>query len=164
MTAVFRQQEPITVIDDDWTERIKANARAEPLRRARLNLHHDEADQVQEMLIAFCKDSLTMPHRHLGRTESFHVVEGRLDLVFFDDEGRETRRLRLGAPGSGLPSLYRLNAPDWHLVIPLDEMVVVHETGCGPFTRDAEPPPAWAPRDTEALRVFIDDLRTSGAR
>lgn len=160
MTAVFKQQEPVIVVDGDWTERIKTNARTEPLRRARLNLHHDESNQVQEMLIAFCKDSLTMPHRHLGRTESFHMVEGRLELVFFDDGGRVNRRLRLGAPGSGLPSLYRLNAPDWHLVIPLDEMVVVHEIGCGPFIRDAELPPAWAPRDFEELRAFIAELRT----
>lgn len=160
MTAVFRQQDSIAAVDDDWIERVKQNAAIEPLGRARLNLHHSEADQVQEMVIAFRGDSLVMPHRHKGKSESLHVIEGRALVVFFDDDGQVTNRLVIGPLGSGLPPLYRLASDAWHVVIPLDESLVVHETSTGPFVRDTEPPPSWAPRSNEALRHFIDDLRS----
>ena len=159
MTSVFRQQDQIVVVDDQWVARVKENARNEPLRRARLNLHHDESDPVQEMLIAFCRDSLIAPHRHRAKSESLHAIEGRALIVFFDEQGRETRRLTIGPPGSGLPPLYRLASDTWHVVIPLDDMLVIHETSAGPFVRDEAPPPAWAPRTAEALRAFIDGLR-----
>jgi hypothetical protein len=73
-----------------------------------------------------------------------------------------TRRLHLGPSGSGWPSLYRLAAPAWHTVIPLDDMVVIHETASGPFSRESEPPPAWAPSDEDSLREFIAKLRDDG--
>jgi len=159
MPAVFRHSDDVIVVDDEWTERVKENARREPKRRARLNLHHSEEDPVQEMLIAFCKDSLNAPHRHRGKSESIHVIEGRALVVFFDDGGRVTRRLHLGPPGGRLPSLYRLAAPTWHTVIPLDDIVVIHETASGPFSPDNELPPAWVPRDEGSLRAFISGLR-----
>lgn len=159
MSSVFRQQDHVIVVGEEWIERVKASARAEPLRRARLNLHHHESDVVQEMIIAFCDDTLIVPHRHLGKSEAFHMVEGRLDVVLFDDDGKVTQRVRLGAAGSGLPTLYRLNCPAWHLVIPLDEMVVVHEIASGPFSKDATSPPDWVPRDEPALAAFVRQLQ-----
>jgi cupin fold WbuC family metalloprotein len=159
MSSVFRQQDQVIVVGDSWIEKVKASARAEPLRRARLNLHHHESDAVQEMIIAFCDDTLIIPHRHLGKSEAFHMVEGRLDVVLFDDNGVVIQRIRLGAAGSGLPTLYRLNYPAWHLVIPLDEMVVVHEIASGPFSKDAEPAPDWVPRDEIALAAFVQQLQ-----
>jgi len=160
MTAVFRNSEDVIVVDDAWTARVKDNACSEPMRRARLNLHHSEGDHVQEMLIAFCRDSLNPPHRHRGKSESIHVIEGRLAIVFFDDSGRVTERLYLGPAGGRWPSLYRLAAPRWHTVIPLDEMVVIHETASGPFSPENEPLPAWVPRDESSLRQFIGQLQT----
>ena len=159
MTSVFRQQDPVVVVDDSWVARVKEHAKLEPLRRARLNLHHSEGDQVQEMLIAFCRDSLVAPHRHRGKSESLHVIEGRALVVFFDDQGQVSRRLILGPPGSGLPSLYRLASESWHVVIPLDEMLVLHETSAGPFAPETAPPPDWAPRDEKTLADFIAGLR-----
>ena len=159
MTAVFRNADDVIVVDRPWIDRVIAHAQAEPLRRARLNLHHSEDDPVQEMLIAFCDDSLNPPHRHLGKTESLHALEGRAAIVFFDEDGVVTRRVTIGAPGTMLPPLYRLSAPTWHTVIPLDPVVVLHEVAMGPFRRDTDVVPDWIPRDSLALRDFIDRLR-----
>lgn len=161
MTAVFRQKDPVAVVDSHWIAKVKEHAAAEPLGRSRLNMHHDESDQVQEMLIAFRGDSLVQPHRHRGKSESIHVMEGRALIVFFDDEGRMTRRLTVGAAGTGLPPLYRMSSEDWHVVIPLEKSLVVHETSTGPFVRNTDPPPPWAPKDEEDLRAFIAKVRES---
>jgi cupin fold WbuC family metalloprotein len=159
MASVFRHSDDLIVVDQDWIERVKSAARAEPLRRARLNLHHSEDAAVQEMLIAFCADSLILPHRHIGKSESLHAVEGRALIVFFDDEGAVTRKLVIGAAGTGLPALYRLAAPHWHTVIPLDEMVVIHEVTTGPFRREQGGAPLWGPVGEDGLREMIEEIK-----
>jgi len=159
MASVFRHSDDDIVVDESWIERVKEAARAEPLRRARLNLHHSEEDLVQEMLIAFCGDSLNPPHRHLGKSESLHVVQGRALIVFFDENGATQRQIVIGGVGTGFPALYRLAGPQWHTVIPLDDMVVIHEVSTGPFRRGQEPPPSWAPKNLDELRNLIERLR-----
>jgi cupin fold WbuC family metalloprotein len=158
MTAVFKNQDDMIVVDHGWIERVKENARAEPLRRARLNLHRSDDDQVQEMLIAFCRDSLNAPHRHIGKSESLHAIEGRALIIFFGEDGKVSRRVTIGASGTLLPPLYRLSSPEWHTVIPLDDMVVIHETTTGPFRPQKDISPQWVPADAESLRQFIERL------
>ena len=160
MTAVFRNVGPIIEVDDATIEMLLDAAAAEPKRRARLNLHRDDNDLIHEMIIAFRGDSLNMPHRHEGKSESMHVIKGRVDVVIFDDDGKETRRVRLGARDwRGMPSVFRMAAPLWHTVIPVDDKVVVHETTNGPFLpgKNMEIPP-WAPQESE-LASWVDGLR-----
>ncbi len=163
MTAVFRNIAPIVEVDDATIEMLLDAAAAEPKRRARLNLHNSDDDLIHEMIIAFRRDSLNMPHRHVGKSESMHVMRGRVDVVLFDDEGHPTRRIRIGAPGRAAlafcPSVFRMAAPIWHTVIPVDDKVVVHETTNGPFIagQNMEIPP-WAPAESD-LAVWVEKLR-----
>lgn len=155
--AVFRQTDDIVEIGPDWLPRLKAAANASPLRRARVCLHRAAEDAVQEMIIALCRDVLFRPHRHHGKTESFHLIEGELDLVIFDEAGTPLRTVRMGCAGSGRTFCYRLNAALYHALLPRTPHVVFHETTTGPFVEgDAQFAP-WAPADTSALRQFIED-------
>lgn len=158
MARVIKNELEICTISQDLIDRLKRNAALEPLRRARFNLHVSENDTVQEMVIAFCSDSLNPIHRHLGRTESLHAIEGRAEIVIFNDQGDLRERIVIGASGTGLPTIYRLSAPLWHTVIPLDSVVVLHEVAMGPFKPGIDSP-AWAPRDEKSLRLFIAALR-----
>jgi cupin fold WbuC family metalloprotein len=163
VTAVFRNVGPLIEVDEATIAMLVAAAGDEPRRRARLNLHNNDDDLLHEMIIAFRKDSLNLPHRHVGKSESMHVMRGRVDIVVFDDEGAEIRRIRLYGPefkvGEHRPSVFRMSAPLWHTVIPLDEVVVVHETTNGPFRagKNMEVPP-WAPSELD-LPAWIDGLR-----
>jgi cupin fold WbuC family metalloprotein len=159
MAAVFQHQEAVIGVGKEWIDRLKASACSEPLRRARLNLHHSDNDAVHEMLIALCRDSLVPPHRHSGKSESFHVVEGEVLVVIFDDHGSVIRRLHLGPVGSGRDFMYRQARPVWHTVIPLSEIVVVHETTKGPFVKSDSELAPWAPRDGEELRSYLERLK-----
>lgn len=163
MAAVFENKDDIIVVDRNWIERVKESARAASSRRARLNLHRSADDQVQEMLIAFCRDSLNAPHRHVGKSESMHVIEGRVLIVFFNEDGSVMRRQALGAPGTNLASLYRLSSPEWHTVVPLDDMVVIHEVTTGPFRPRTEDQPSWVPIDDRNLQQMIDRLKRESA-
>ena len=150
MPAVIQAKGEIASVGPAEIAELKAAAAAEPLRRARINLHPASTDRLHEMIIAFWNDSFVAPHRHLDKSESFHVIEGEVDVLFFSDEGAVTRVLSLAAPGGPKPFAYRLNGKAWHSVIPRSPQVVLHETTNGPFVRGAVDLPTWAPTFTEA--------------
>src|SRR5262245_15809625 len=118
MPDVFKHTDAIIEIGPDWLARLKRAAQESPLRRARVCLHTAPEDAIQEMIIALCKDTLFRPHRHRDKTESFHIVEGELDLIVFDDGGRPSRIIQMGPIASGKTFCYRLNAPLYHALLP----------------------------------------------
>lgn len=160
MTAVYRNEAPIVTVGRDWIDRLKGSALAAALRRSRLCLHRDNDEKVHEMMIAFCGDSPVRPHRHFGKSESFHVVEGRLRIVLFDEKGAVAERIELGEANSGLPFVCRINSPAWHAVLPMTEFVIVCETTAGPFVDNDGNFASWAPEDGPDLAAWLADLRS----
>lgn len=157
MAEIFLGGRDMVVLSHAQLKRIKAMASKAPLRRARFCLHTDHRDKVQEMVIAFCKDSYVPPHRHRRKSESYHVIEGELEVVFFDDAGRVTRRLAMAAHRKGRPFLYRLSSPLWHTMVPRSKFVVLHETAAGPFVKSKSDLATWAPdpSDQKGVRAFL---------
>jgi len=128
---------PYVLLDQETITQLKHSAETAPIKRARVCLHQHHEDKIQEMVIALCRGTKVRVHRHPGRSESFHVVEGILEVLFFDDAGKELERLVLGEPSSGYPFLYRLNTSLWHSVVPVTEIAIVHETVAGPFSTES---------------------------
>jgi cupin fold WbuC family metalloprotein len=157
MPEVFRNDRKIVCVGEAWIRRLKEAAAASPLRRARLCLHRADGDAVQEMIIALCRDVLFRPHRHEAKSESFHVIEGELDVVVFGARGAPERVIRMGPPGSGRVVCYRLSASAWHAILPRSEFVVFHEATAGPYL-PGEPAQfaPWAPTRPAALRAFLE--------
>ena len=162
MSATFFEGVSIIELHERDLEALKRRAEGAPLRRSRLCLHRDVGEQVHEMVIAFCRDSYVRPHRHTDKSESFHVIEGELTVVFFDDRGEVTRLVAMAPQASGGAFLYRLNAPLWHTVVPEAEFVMLHETTSGPFVPEEREFAPWAPdeADEEGVRAFMDRMRT----
>ena len=80
--GVFVANGPIACISKSDLARIKEDACVAPMRRSRICAHTSADDPVQERIIAMCRDSYIAPHRHVGKTESFHVIEGQADIYF----------------------------------------------------------------------------------
>ena len=146
MTAVFLSDGPLFVLTQERIEEIRALAMQSALGRARFCLHASAEDPVQEMIIAIVRDSHFSPHCHPRKSESLHVVSGRLGLVIFDGDGAITRRLILSAADLQAPAFYRIGPGVWHGVFALSELVVVHEVTAGPFNPDASRIAPWAPQ------------------
>jgi len=149
-STTYVVKDDVAIVTPDVVAGLKTAAAADPFKRARLCLHRSSADAVHQMIIAHHRDTYTQPHRHRGKTESFHMVEGRLAVLFFDDAGAVTRRIVLGPVGSAEPSVYRLSASEWHTVIPLTEYAVFHEITNGPFVRGDSDTAPWAPQESDA--------------
>ena len=159
----------VLVADDDVVklgaediEALKQRAASVPLKRSRVCAHGDAADPLHEMLIVLDQATYVRPHKHLDKSESFHVVEGAADIVFFDDDGAVTDVVELGEYGSGRAFYYRLNIPAFHTVLVRSSILAVHETTNGPFRKDDAVYAAWAPDDSDEAgrRAFLDDLET----
>jgi cupin fold WbuC family metalloprotein len=160
MPEVIKNSEGLLFVNPEVVAQVKEEALRSPRKMARLLMHLSHEDPVQEMLIAMGRNCAVTPNQSLGRSESLQVVEGELLIVVFDDTGKVTQRMEMAPPGSSKPFLYRFSSTPLHTMIPLTEMVVVHEALQGPFEESTKPLPDWVPGDSEALKQFLQEIVT----
>jgi cupin fold WbuC family metalloprotein len=100
----------ITLIDDTLLDAVCAEAAASPRRRKNRNFHPRDDHPGHRLLNALMADTYIPPHRHLdpNKDETYVVLRGLLGLVEFDDAGRVTGTLKVGAGESG-----RRSASTW---------------------------------------------------
>jgi cupin fold WbuC family metalloprotein len=147
-------------------EELKGLAAANPRKRVRLCAHHQPSDKLHEMLIVHERSAYVRPHKHPGKTESTHIVEGEVDVVVFDDDGGVVRVIECGEYSTGRTFFYRMGEPAFHTLVIRSKVLVFHETTDGPFNRADTVFAPWAPADGDAsgvekfLRRLQETLRT----
>lgn len=151
---------PLSQISRADIEPLKRQAPLTPRRRIRICAHPDAADRLHEMIIVQTRGVYIRPHKHLKKSESAHVIEGTVDVVFFDEGGRVTEVVQLGEYGSGRQFFYRLEEPRYHTLLITSEFLVYHEVTNGPFVREDTVYAPWAPKesDIEACAQFQKNL------
>jgi cupin fold WbuC family metalloprotein len=112
------------------------------------------------MLIVHERGAYVRPHKHTGKTESAHIIEGLVDVVMFDDSGRIESVIRMGDYASGRIFYYRMAIPVFHTLIIRSDVLVFHETTNGPFDRGDAVFAPWAPEDSDVnfVNTFMADL------
>ena len=108
---------PLAQVGRADIELLKKKAAANPRRRMRICAHRENADRIHEMLIVLAGDCYIRPHKHFGKSESLHLIEGSASAVFFDDSGTVTEVVPLGDYSSGHPFYYRLEVPRIHTLL-----------------------------------------------
>ena len=158
---VLYSKEDIPVVDKLDVEYFKALALKNDRKRVRLCSHSSPTDVLHEMFIVHGKDEYVRPHKHPGKSESIHVIEGQVDVVLFADDGRIQQVIKMGDYNSGKIFFYRLDEPIFHTLIIRSEILVFSEVTNGPFNRDMTQFASWAPLDTEYsdVIIYISDLR-----
>lgn len=129
--------------------------------RSRICAHRDSSNTLHEMIIALSRSTYIRPHRHFGKCESFHIIEGELDVIIFDDLGEITDVVHMGPHGTaGNSFFYRMADPLFHTVLVRSETVLFHETTNGPFVREDTEFTVWAPDEQEkdAAAAYMLDL------
>ena len=157
--AVFYNSEAVTEVGEDWYEKLKRCAYEADMKRARFCLHHDPSDPLHEMIIVFHRDTVVRPHRHHGKSESFHLIFGEIDIILFDNEGTPSRLVQLGERYSNKSQVYRLNSAAWHSVLIRTEYAAIHEVTDGPFRAEENDFAPWAPNEPDQLRRFLHGSR-----
>jgi len=147
---VFIALDPIVRLGDEEIAFLKRQAQTNPRKRARICAHKTNDDALHEMVIAISAASYIHPHRHLGKSESFHIIEGQVDVAVFDGAGAIVDVIELGAMGSGRRFFYRLSESAFHTLLIRTDYLVVHEVTNGPFARDNTVLAPFAPPEDQA--------------
>ncbi len=141
-------------------ERFKEMSRYNERKRIRLCTHKDVDEKIHEMLIVLSKDTYVRPHKHTNKIESFHVIEGRVDVILFNEDGNIMDSIRMGDYLSGFGFYYRIPFPYYHTLLIGSDVLVIHETTNGPFKKSDTTFPVWAPDETDssAQKVYLRNL------
>lgn len=163
---VYVAEDHVVKVGQDSIEEFQQQAARNARHRARLCAHKDVENRIHEMFIALTKDAYIRPHRHVNKSESFHVIEGTATVVFFDDAGKIVEVLEIGDYQSGKPFYYRNDDARFHTQIVTSEKLVFHETTNGPFNRADTVLAPWSPEDTDAasVKTYMGQLKLEVAR
>lgn len=159
---VFIAQDAIVRMGDEEVAFLKRQAEASPRKRARICAHRSNDDTLHEMLIAISSRSYIRPHRHISKSESFHIVEGEVDVAVFDEAGAVKEVIQLGAPGSGRRFFYRLSQSAFHTLLIRSDCLVMHEVTNGPFSREGTIQAPFAPDESDADAALAYMARLDG--
>ena len=141
-------------------ECLKSMAMKNRRQRIRLCAHPAIEDTLHEMIIVLSRGAYVRPHRHLAKSESFHIIEGRLNVLMFGEDGVVRSVLKMDQAGAGETFFYRLSESVYHTVIPQSPWVVFHEATNGPLNREDTVYAAWAPDDNDrnSVKKYIEKL------
>jgi len=153
----------IVMVGRQDIEFLKAKADMNQRKRIRLCAHRTVDDSLHEMLIVHTRDTYVRPHKHVNKTESFHLIEGSAQVVVFDEEGNILEIVQMGDYSSGKQFYYRMAESLYHTLLITSDHLVFHETANGPFIRSDTVFPPWAPdgNDDTARKEFVERLLQS---
>ena len=158
--ALFATDSLVSV-GHDSVDLLKQRAEANRLNSIRLCTHQDAEDALHEMFIVNTQDTYVRPHKQLKETKSFHVIEGLMDMVVFDEDGNIVQAVSMGDHSTGKPFYFRLSDIDYyHTLLFRSDVVLFLETTNGPARSSDVVFPPWAPAgiDDAARRAYLEQL------
>lgn len=160
-SEVLYSNDDIPMVDNEEIGYFKELSLKNDRKRIRLCTHSAPEAVLHEMLIVHGKDAYVRPHKHLAKSESVHIIEGKVDVVLFADDGRIQQVIKMGDYSSNSVFFYRLEQPIFHTLIIRSEVLVFHETTNGPLDKDTTVFAPWAPTGTapDLVDIFISDLK-----
>lgn len=127
------------IIDNKILNELSAQAKASPRLRMAMDLRNSPEDLSQRMLNAIEPGTVMPIHRHHGSSETVVVLRGKIEWIFYDNEGNETERVTLDANGE--PRMLNVERDRWHSLVCLEEGSVLFESKDG----------AYAPLESDEL-------------
>ncbi len=119
------------IIDKQILDDLSAQAKASPRLRMNMDLRNSPSDGSQRMLNALEPGTVMPVHRHRTSSETVVIIRGKIQWLFYDDDGNETERVTLDANGE----LRCLNVEKarWHSLECLESGSVLFECKDGPY-------------------------------
>lgn len=87
------------VIDKSVLDELTTAAKANPRLRQSYDLRNSSEDLSQRMLNALEPGTVMPIHRHLTSSETVAIIRGKIEWLFYDDQGNVTERVFLDAEG-----------------------------------------------------------------
>jgi len=156
-TAFFSIKKPVC-INSKLISELKEIWSKNPERNLRICLHESSSATFHEMVILETPGRYYRPHKHNAKGESYHLIEGKLGVVNFEDDGQIIDSRILDATDK---FLYRVGESVFHCILPLTSPVIYHESKLGPFLGEGDS--LWAPwspseKDSENIVEFSNRI------
>ena len=149
-TPSFRVKSNLFILDNNAFEFLKGKAEIHESKKARICLHQNDSDKVNEMIICTYKGAYVRPHMHMEKSESYHVIEGTFSLILFDNSGKITKVI-----DAIKNNIIKVPCALWHTMIVTSKYCIMHEVTNGPFDADNTIFADWSPCESEE-KVVID--------
>ena len=119
------------IIAEQILDNLTTQAKASPRLRMNMDLRNSSSDGSQRMLNALEPGTVMPIHRHRASSETVVIIRGKIQWVFYDDDGNETERVTLDANGE----LRCLNVEKgrWHSLECLESGSVLFECKDGAY-------------------------------
>ncbi len=140
--------------DHNFINKLIATAEVSPRRRAHHTIHETNEDPIQRLFVALASGTYFRPHRHTDKKELVIILQGKLGMLVFDNNGKVLERYEL-TPGN-MPVLEHPQG-NWHACVALEPETVFVEVKQGPFAPTAEEDFAqWAPAEGTATAPIVE--------
>ena len=118
------------IIDNQLLDSVSNQAKNNERLRMNFNLHDSLDAKAQRLLNALEVGTVLPIHRHQHAAETYILLRGRINVMFYNDEGKEVERYEL-QPNEGR---YGVHIPQgqWHTLEVLDSSVIF-EVKDGPY-------------------------------
>ena len=118
-------------IDQQTLNSLTAQAKSSPRLRMNFDLRNSPEDQSQRMLNALEPGTILPIHRHRGSSETVVIIRGKIQWIFYDDNGVETERVTLDANGD--LRMLNVERDRWHSLVCLEPNSVLFECKDGVY-------------------------------
>ncbi len=119
------------VISQEILDELTVQAKESPRLRMAMDLRNSPEDLSQRMLNALESGTVLPIHRHHDSSETVVIVRGKIQWVFYDENGNETERVVLDADGD--PRMLNVEKDRWHSLVCLESGSVLYESKDGPY-------------------------------
>lgn len=143
---VLYPEEDIPVLYNKDLNYLKKLALLNSKQKVRLCTHKSIKSKLHEMFIVHTKKCYVRPHKHINKSESVLILEGEVDIILFEDNGKLKEIIELGDKKSKKKFYYRLDKPIYHMLIIKTKFLVFHEITIGPFRKRETVFPEWSPK------------------
>ena len=158
---VLYPDEDCVVLSLPDIDELKHMAMMNHRKRIRLCAHQHPKHKLHEMFIVHTKGCYVRPHKHLNKIESISILEGEADIVLFSDDGKIENIVEMGTPISGKKFFHRMEKPIYHTLLIHSNFLVFHEITEGPFIKNSDIFPEWAPKEGESeINDFISKIQS----
>ena len=114
------------------------------------------------MVIQVLKDSYIAPHRQIGKTKTYIILEGEMYVVFFDSIGEIANKFILRPWGKEGSTVLRFDSSPWHTILSTTKTSTYVETAEGPYKPESTEFAEWAPANKDTKGIFWLEKKIKG--
>ena len=158
---VYHSKESFFSLNKDDINKLINLAKQTPRNRVRFCSHSSDQDTLHEMFIVHPKDAYVRPHKHLDKIESMLVIDGEVDYIMFDDNGKVDNAVKMGDFETKKPFYQTIRQDTFHMLIIKSEWLVFLEITNGPFEKGKTIYAEWSPEESDTLSVetFLNKIK-----